>query len=122
MREISKRLTELKTGKNTQSMQEEVIERLVSALLQLQMQMSGAAQAMGWGMVMGTGGGGAHGGIQLPPKYNKDRPEGISDDDWAKLPERLKKELLDAWAEDYPPKFRALLSVYYRRLSSEESR
>ena len=121
MEEISKRLNELKTGKDTQSMQEDVVEKLLSTLMQLQMQMAGMAQNMGMSVIGGSSGSGNRSRIQLPPRF-KEKPEGISDDQWSKLPEDLKKQLLDAWSEGYPPKFRRLLNVYYRRLSSEEDR
>ena len=121
MGEVSKLLDEVKTGKKTQAIQEEIIEKLVSVLMQMQMQMSGSAQAMGMGLTGGSGGGGNRSGVQLPVQ-RRDRPEGISDDQWAKLSEKLKKELLDAWSEEYPSRFRALLNIYYRRLAEEEIR
>jgi hypothetical protein len=121
MKKVAKELSDLKTGRKTQSMQEEILERLAQLLMELQMQMSGAAQAMGMSLFGGGGGGGNRSGAQLTPRLRQ-RPQGISDDDWARLPESLKKELLDAWSEDYPARFRRLLNLYYRRLSTEEAR
>jgi len=74
-------------------------------------------QAMG--MSSGRGAGtGNRSGLNLPSSL-RELPGGPLAE--LELPERLRRELLQAWSEKYPESFRELLSLYYRRLSEEEN-
>lgn len=117
MGEVSELLKELRSGKETQQKQEEILNALESLMLQIQQQM----QSLMAGMGMGAGGMG--GGGNLDPTNLGARLRELSGGTIAELhlPERLQRELLQAWSEKYPESFRDLLSLYYSRLSEEEN-
>jgi hypothetical protein len=117
MREVSEVLKELRSGKETQQKQEEILTALERLMLQLQQQMQAMMRAMGMGSG-GMAGGGNPDPTNLPSRL-RELPGGALAE--LRLPERLRRELLQAWNEKYPESFRELLSLYYSRLSEEEN-
>ncbi len=115
MGQSAKRLKAKQTGQQTQQLQSQILELLAQMLVKLQAQANAAAQTMG---LPGTSGTGAHGGTVTEPILGPG-PGGL-DDQWAKLPPRMKQELLEAWTEKFAPEFRELIALYYKRLSGEE--
>jgi len=117
MRGVSDMLRDLRTGKDTQEEQDKILAELEQLMFSLQAQLQSMMQAMGM-----TGGGstgtGNRSGLNLPSSL-RELPGGPMAE--LKLPERLRRELLQAWSEKYPESFRELLSLYYRRLSDEEN-
>jgi hypothetical protein len=118
MREVSGMLKELRTGKDVQDEQEKILTALEQMMFQLQAQLQSAMQAMGMSTVRGGGGGGNRDPRNLDP-HLRELPGGAIAK--LRLPERLRRELLQAWSEKYPESFRELLSLYYSRLSDEEN-
>ncbi len=117
MGEVSGMLKALRTGKNTQTEQEKILTALEQMMFQLQARLQAMMQAMGIGTARG-GGGGNRSGLNLPSRLRELTGGAIAE---LKLPERLRRELLQAWSEKYPESFRELLSLYYSRLSDEEN-
>jgi len=117
MGEVSGMLKQLRTGKDTQTEQEKILTALMQLQFQLQAQMQAMMQSMGMGMGAGSGGGNRS-GAQMPSRLKELSGGALAE---LKLPERLRRELLQAWNEKYPESFRELLSIYYSRLSDEEN-
>ena len=118
MGEVSEMLKQLRTGKDTQTEQEKILTALQQLMFQLQAEMQAMMQAAGVASARGTSGTGNRDPRNLPSRLTP-LPGGA----WAelKLPDRLQRELLQAWNEKYPESFRELLSLYYSRLSNEEN-
>ncbi len=117
MRAVSDMLRDLRTGKDTQEEQDKILAELEQLMFGLEAQLQSMMQAMG--MSSGRGAGtGNRSGLNLPSSL-RELPGGPLAE--LELPERLRRELLQAWSEKYPESFRELLSLYYRRLSEEEN-
>ncbi len=118
MGEVSTMLKELRTGKDTQTEQDKILTALMQLQFQLQAQMDAMMMAAGMSAARGTAGTGNRDGTQQRPRLIPLPEGGLAD---MRLPDRLRRELLQAWNEKYPESFRELLSLYYRRLSDEEN-
>lgn len=118
MGEVSTMLKELRTGKDTQTEQDKILTALMQLQFQLQAQMDAMMMAAGMTAAAGRSGTGNRDGSQQRPRLTLLPEGGLAD---MKLPDRLRRELLQAWSEKYPESFRELLSLYYRRLSDEEN-
>ena len=97
---------------------EAILTALEQMMFQLQAQMQSMMQAMGMSAARGSGGGGNRDPRNLDPRL-RELPGGVIAK--LRLPDRLRRELLQAWSEKYPESFRELLSIYYSRLSDEEN-
>ena len=118
MRVVSEMLRQLRTGQDTQTEQDKILTALEQLRFQLQAEMQAMMQAIGMTSTAGTAGTGNRDPSQRRPQL-LELPSGTFAQ--TRLPDRLRRELLQAWGEKYPESFRELLSLYYSRLSNDEN-
>jgi hypothetical protein len=108
-------LTELKTGKPTQKVQDEAVTRLDAVIKLLDKQCNGA-------------GGGSNPTKPLNKTIIAKGPGGqgdmhdpkAGDKQWASLPPKQREQILQSKTQGFPPGFESILQSYYERLAQEQ--
>jgi tetratricopeptide (TPR) repeat protein len=141
MTDVGTRLKGIDSGQETQTVEKRIVailDDLIKAAEDQQNQGKGQGQGQGQGQGMGQGTGAPRGNgrpsspataSSLPlgdtarpdSPLSKTRPSDGSDD-WGKLKPREKQELIEAFKEMYPERYREMLEAYYKNLAETENR